>query len=100
MVRRPDVFDKDEFQSSLRRQGCTESFVAPITSDFRLFVPLVLSKLGERGLFDLVNAARGELGLGAQELAWQTAAKYIVGWADEALADYREAKGASSHRSP
>lgn len=48
MARRPDVFDNVEFQASLRRLGCPESFVAPITSDFfRLFVPLVLSQLGE-----------------------------------------------------
>lgn len=93
---RPDVFDKNEFQDSLRRQGCADSFVGPTTSDFRLFVPLILSKLGEQGVFRLVNDAREEFGLGQQDPAWQTAARYIVGWADESLEAYKAARSQSA----
>jgi hypothetical protein len=55
-------------------------------------VPLILSKLGEGGLFNMVSEARHEFGLGEQDPAWQTAARYIVGWADEALNEYKAAR--------
>ncbi len=55
MVRRPNVFDQQEFEESLRNLGCSESFVKPITSDFRLFVPVVLRELGEKNLFKIVD---------------------------------------------
>jgi len=92
MARRPNVFDQEEFQTSLRRQGCPESFVSPITSDFRLFVPLVFSKLGEEGLFNMVEGARDELKLGPQRPAWQVAAKHIVRWAEESIDQYKAQK--------
>ena len=92
MARRPNVFSQEEFQESLRRQGCPESFVAPVTSDFRLFVPVILRRLGEDGLFKMLEGARDELTLGTQEAAWRTAAKYIVGWADEAVGEYKTQK--------
>lgn len=77
---------------ALSARGAAESFVSPVTSDFRLFVPLVFSRLGEDGLFDLVDGARPDFRLGPQEAAWREAAKYIVGWAEESLAAYRDAK--------
>ena len=92
MAKRPNLFDRDDFQASLRRQGCPESFVSPITSDFRLFVPLVLREVGERRLFEIVDGARADLGLGPQEPAWKAACKFIVGWAEESVAQYRAAK--------
>ena len=92
MAERPAVFDQAAFQSSLRRQQCPESFVAPITSDFRLFVPLVLADLGQERLFAIVEAARPEYGLGEQEAAWRVACKHIVGWAEECLADYKSGR--------
>jgi hypothetical protein len=92
MAKRPQIFDQEVFQESLRRQGCTESFVSPITSDFKLFVPIALRYLGEDKLFEIVNRARPELKLGEQELAWREAVKYIVGWAEEQLEEYKAQK--------
>jgi len=92
MAKRPQVFDQAAFEVSLRRQGCVESFVSPITSDFKLFVPVVLRYLGEDKLFEIVNRARSELKLGDQEPAWREAAKYIVGWAEEQIEEYKAQK--------
>jgi hypothetical protein len=92
MAMRPRLFDQAAFEESLRRQGCTESFVSPITSDFKLFVPIALRYLGEKRLFEIMNAARSELSLGEQDAAWQVAAKYIVGWAEEQIEEYKSQK--------
>lgn len=92
MAHRPNVFSQEEFQASLRRQGCSESFVAPITSDFRLFVPLLIREIGEEKLFAMVERARGELKLGDQQPAWHEAVKYIVGWAEEQINEYKAQK--------
>jgi hypothetical protein len=93
MARRPDVFDREGLEGSLRRQGCAESFISPTVSDFRLFVPLLLSRLGEEEVFRIVNEARDEFGLGEQEPAWRTAVRYIVGWAEEVLEEYKSQRG-------
>lgn len=92
MAHRPDVFNKNSFQESLRRQGCPESFVAPTTSNFRLLVPVILQTLGEEELLKMMDRARAELKLGYQEPAWREAVKYIVGWAEEQLAEYEAQK--------
>ncbi len=92
MTKRPQIFDQTAFEESLRKQGCLESFVKPITSDFRLFVPLALRYLGEDKLFEVVNNARAELKLGEQDPAWHEAVKYIVGWADEQIEEYKANK--------
>lgn len=92
MARRPNVFSQTEFEASLRRQGCPENFVAPITSDFRLFVPLLIREIGEEKLFALVDQSRRELRLGEQREFWQLAAKYIVGWAEEQIENYKAQK--------
>jgi hypothetical protein len=92
MAKRPEIFDQDAFEQSLREQGCAESFIKPITSDFRLFVPVALRYLGRDRLFEIVNAARTEFRLGEQTPAWQEAAKYIVGWAEEQLDEYKNHK--------
>ncbi len=63
-------------------------YVKPITSDYRLFVPIVFRSLGEEKLFDMVDKARGELKLGEQEAAWMEACKYIVAWAEEEIDKY------------
>jgi len=92
MAKRPQVFDQISFEESLRRQGCTESFVSPITSDFKLFVPIALRYLGKDKLFEIVNRARPELKLGEQDPAWREAVKYIVGWAEEQIEEYKAQK--------
>jgi hypothetical protein len=92
MAKRPQIFDQTAFEESLRLQGCAESFISPITSDFRLFVPIVLRYLGEDKLFQIVNSARDELKLREQDPAWRETAKYIVGWAEEQIENYKEQK--------
>lgn len=89
MARRPNIFSQEEFQASLRRQGCSEGFVSPITSDFRLFVPLLIREIGEEKFFEIVDRARDELKLGEQEAAWRVAVRYVVGWAEEQIAEYK-----------
>jgi hypothetical protein len=66
MARGPQIFDPTAFEESLRQQGCAESFIQPITGDFRLLVPVVLKDLGEDKLFQIVNSARDELKLREQ----------------------------------
>jgi len=95
MARRPDVFDQPAFQESLRRQGCPESFIAPTTSSFRRFVPLILHDLGEDRIFALVEQARPAVGLGDAHAAWCPIATYIAGWADEQIAAYKAGKTTS-----
>lgn len=92
MAKRPDVFDRQAFEQSLRRQGCPEGFVGPTVSDFKLFVPLILATLGEEKVFQFAEDARVDLGLDEQRAAWKTATKFIVGWANEQLETYRRQK--------
>ncbi len=89
MSRRPNVFSQEEFQASLRRQGCAKSFISPIASDFRLFVPVLIREIGEEKLLTIMEHARGELRLGDQGPAWREAAKYIVGWAEEQVDEHK-----------
>jgi len=91
-AKRPQIFDQAAFEESLRRQGCVESFVGPTTSDFKLFVPIALRYLGEDKLFEIVDRTRSELKLGEQEPAWREAVKYIVGWAEEQIEEYKAQK--------
>ena len=95
MAQRPEVFDQEAFQESIRHVGCPESFVSPVTSDFRLFVPLALRELGPDGIVKLAEARRAEFGLGEQRSAWQLAAKYVAAWAEQELAAFRESRLAS-----
>lgn len=92
MARRPQVFDQRAFQASLRRQGCPEKFVQPVTCDLRLFVPVVLHELGEEQVLTVVERARESLHLRPQTEAWKVAARYIAGWATEEVERYRAAK--------
>ena len=89
MAKRPDVFDQQTLETSLREQGCPESFVSPAISDYRIIVPLAIRKLGEEGIVDLLNSARHEFGLGPQESAWKAISPYIVGWAEDVLEEYK-----------
>lgn len=92
MAARPNLFDRSAFEASLRQQGCPESFVSPTVSDFRLFVPLLLRELGEERVLEIVEGAREELGLGPQQAAWRTEIRYMVGWAEEEVEQYKERK--------
>ena len=88
MAHRPNIFSQQAFEESLLRLGCSESFIKPITSNFRLFVPIVLGELGEDKLFAIVDNSRAELKLRDQEPAWREACKYIVAWAEEEIENY------------
>jgi hypothetical protein len=92
MAKRPQVFDQAAFEESLRQQGCKESLINPIATDFKLFVPIALRHLGEEKLVQIMNGARSELKLGEQTAFWREAAKYIVGWAEEQIENYNEQK--------
>jgi hypothetical protein len=92
MAHRPDVFNQAAFQESLRLQGCPETFISPVTSDFRLFVPIILRALGEKQILAMAEDARVELGLNEQHAAWQVAAKYMAGWADGQIEAYKKQK--------
>jgi len=54
-----------------------------------LFVPLLIREIGEEKLFAIVERARNELKLGDQQPAWREAAKYILGWAEEQINEYK-----------
>lgn len=92
MRRRPNVFSQEDFEASLRRQGCAESFIAPTTSDFRLFVPLLIRELGKEKTLAIVNNARKELRLGEQSDPWRQELTYIIGWAEEQIQNYNAQK--------
>jgi hypothetical protein len=89
MTRRPDPFNQPKLEDALREVGCPDSFVSSTVSNYRLFVPLLFIALGEDRVFDLVDPARTELGLGEQESAWRSSAKYLVAWARAAIEDYK-----------
>jgi len=88
MTRRPDLFNQQAFEDALLELGCAQYFVKPITSDFKLFVPVVLKEIGENQLFVIVENSRSELKLGDQEAAWKLACKYIVRWAENEIEKY------------
>jgi hypothetical protein len=89
MTRRPDPFNQQALEEALHELGCPDSFIATTISNYRLFVPLVLAKLGEDGIYELVCQSRHELGLGEQQTAWRSTIKHIVAWAEASVADYR-----------
>ncbi len=93
MTRRPDLFNQANLEQVLREQGCPESFISTAVSNFRLFVPLLFTQLGEGRVFDLLYAAHGDLGLGQQKSAWRSSAKYLVAWAERELELYKTRRG-------
>ena len=95
MARRPDVFDREAFEESLRRNGCPEAYVDAFVGDFKLFVPLLFRELGTKRVLKLVNEARVELGLKERDTYWPDGARYFVGWATDALDAYKQSKGLS-----
>jgi hypothetical protein len=66
--------------------------INPIAIDFKLFVPVALRYLGEKKLFQIMKDTRSELTLGEQDAFWREAAKYIVGWAEEQIKEYKAQK--------
>jgi hypothetical protein len=92
MAKRPQVFDQAAFEESLRKQGCKESMINPISTDFKLFVPIALRYLGEEKLLQIMKETRSELKLGEQDAFWREAAKYIVGWAEGQIEEYKAQK--------
>jgi hypothetical protein len=89
MTRRPDPFSRVKLEDALRDAGCPESFIATTISNYRLFVPLLFAELGEEQVFQLVDRARIDLGLGEQESAWRSSVHYLVTWAEEAITHYK-----------
>lgn len=91
MVNRPKIFDKYEFQNDLRRLGCKESFIQPATSDFRLFVPMLID-LGEDKVLEIVKRQSIKTVLGDAEPAWETVIYHLVKWANQKLEIYKNKK--------
>ncbi len=89
---RPDVFNRQKFEDSLRRQHVSESLISPIVSDFRILMPLLLQDVGEEEFFTRVEKYRERLQLGPQKELWQRAIKHIVEWAKEQITDYQETR--------
>ncbi|MBN1202625.1 MAG: hypothetical protein JXJ20_12305 [Anaerolineae bacterium] len=89
MTRRPDPFNKHTLEKNLLEQGCPESCLSSTISNYRLFVPLLFAELGEERVFQLLNNARADLGLGEQESAWRSSVKHIVTWAEDAIEQYK-----------
>ncbi|NDJ78947.1 MAG: hypothetical protein GYB65_22070 [Chloroflexi bacterium] len=89
MTRRPDPYNQAKLEETLLELGCPESFLSTITSNYRLFVPLLFAELGEEAVFKMVYAKRHELELGDQETAWRTSVKYLVAWAEHVLKEYK-----------
>ena len=88
MTKRTDIFNQQAFEESLIRLGCPKSFIHPVVSNFRLFIPLIIYSLGEDEFFNLVNNSRQDLGLGNQEPAWREVCKYIFAWAKQEIDIY------------
>ena len=89
MATQPNVFDREAFENSLRRQGCPDEYIQPTVSIFKLFVPLLFDYFGEEGVLQVLSEASSELDLGRQEAVWRISIHYIVGWAREALDEYK-----------
>ena len=100
MPKRPEILDQQALEEALRSVGCPDSCIAPTVSNYRLFVPLVLSALGRERIYDLVCAARADLGLGQQGAAWRASIKYIVAWAESEIESYKQRRDLESVAEP
>jgi integrase len=89
---RPDVFNRRPFEDSLRRQNVPESLIAPIVSDYRLLMPLLIREVGEAAFFKIALEHRNELKLGPQTDLWKRAIHHIVAYADEEIESYIKKK--------
>jgi len=89
MTRRPNPFNQQAMEEVLRDLGCPESLIPSTISNYRLFVPLLFTELGEERVYQLVSRTRDELTLGEQEEAWRSSIKYIVAWAETVMEQYK-----------
>ena len=89
---RPDVFNRRTLEDSLRRQKVPESLIAPIVSDYRLLMPLLIRETSEEAFFQIASEHRNELKLKPQTDLWKRAIHHLVIWADEEIRRYIEKK--------
>ena len=89
---RPEVFNRQEFEEALRKQGAPESLIAPMVSDFRILMPLLIREIGQDEFFRLVEHCRDELHLAPQAEFWKQEIKYYISWARDAIDKYKETR--------
>ena len=90
MAKRPEMLSEEVFRASLFEQGCHPEYIDAYVSDCKLLVPLLIREVGEERFLELVNQCRTELGLELRDTYWPQSVKYIVTWAKEAIANYKE----------
>ncbi len=89
---RPDVFNRQEFEWNLRKQGVPESLIAPTVSDFRILMPLLIREIGQDEFFRLVEHCRDELHLGPQADFWKQEIMDYTNWARNVIEKYKETR--------
>jgi site-specific recombinase XerD len=83
-----DLFNRQAFESSLRRLGVPDQALSPLINDFRLFVPLLIKTLGEEQFLKIIARSSADLRLNSQPESWETTIKYLVQWAQEEIRLY------------
>lgn len=86
MAQRPDFFDREKLEQILREQGCSESWVDTIVSNFRLILPVLLKELGTDGIAGIMLREQSTYGRHSPEDVWRNIAKPLVAWATDMLA--------------
>lgn len=86
MARRPDFFDREKLEAALREQGCSESWVDTVVSNFRLILPVLLKELGADGITDTMMREQSTYGRHSPDDVWRNIAKPLVSWATDVLA--------------
>jgi hypothetical protein len=86
-ARRPEVFDRKAMVERFVSQGLARSMAEPLTSDFKLVVPILIRELGVERINEILQHTTAELHL-AERAFWPELTRYIVQWAEDELADY------------
>jgi hypothetical protein len=89
MAKRPRVFELDEVEAALRRQGVPEDRLSQTVSFMRLVVPLVVARAGTEGIMAAVEDAFKEWGVDELPGFGRGMAPSIVQWAAESIESYR-----------
>ncbi len=88
-----DLFNRQAFESSLRRLEVPEQDLSPLIDDFRLFIPLLIKTLGEEDLLGIIAKGSADLRLNAQPKSWETTIKYLMRWAQAEIRLYEPTQG-------
>lgn len=84
MAKRPEFINNTTFATWLKKQGKSESMVAPVISDANLIIPFLLTQLDQANFEKLVNTRRYESGFENEDSFWHsTSIPWIMQWASE-----------------